>query len=159
MEETYDNYCLRCSRYSKEILETYAPSLDFQSQQDPFNPLGYRDFHACVSKYTFVGESSVIVSCINPVRADKSSDYSYTQDRCLKKFDISREDYEDGQEKGRLAQKVHSYQFLEESRAYWAGIEAVKKAKEPTRKPVTEEEMVNHPNYGKFLELLEKGKV
>ena len=158
LEEAYDNYCFRCYRYSREVPEVYVPPPEFITQQGSFNPLVYLELHACVSKYTFIG-TSVIVSCINPVRADKSSQYSYKEERCLKKFSISQEDYEDGQKKKELSQEIHSYQWLEKCRIQWEEIEALKKARKPTRKPITEEEMVNHPNYGRFLELLEKGKV
>ena len=158
LTECYDNYCLRCHRYSKEVPETYTSPPDFVSQQDRWNPLGYLELHACVSKYTEVG-TAVVISCINPVRAEKSSDYSYTENRCLKKFSISKEDFEDGEEKRKLTQRVHSYEWLEECRIQWAEMDARREAKKPARKPITEEEMVNHPNYGRFLELLEKGKV
>ena len=157
--ECYDNYCLRCCRYSRPVPESNLPPPEYLSQQNRFNPLGYLEIHACVPKYTFIGETSVVVTCINPIRAYKSPEYSFSQEKCLKRFDMSRADYEDGEEKRELAKKVHSYQWLEECRTQWVEVEATRKAKEPARKPMTEEEMENHPNYGKFLKLLEKGKV
>jgi len=167
LEETHDNFCFRCNRYSRPIPEDLPPLPEYVSQQDHFNPLKYLELHACVSEYLTNPNipNLIFFKCINPVRAEKSSEYDSVGKKCRKNFSLTKAEYEADEEKRQLSRKVHSYQWLEECKAYWAKItkiredkEAVERARRPSLKQLTPEDYKEDPNYQAFLKFKEKAK-
>lgn len=141
-EDTYDSYCLVCSRYSREGPETtMAKDNPYTTQQGSWNPLGYLNHHACVWKYV---DHDTIFSlfCINPVRANMSPKWNGR--KCTNSSMISKEDFLKDQEKSKLSARLHSYEFLEEAQTYWKSIK-------PEKRLMTQEEIRNHPKYEDFL--------
>ena len=164
LEETYNNYCLRCGRYSKLVPEDYTVPPEIESQQDSWNPLGYLEHHACVWEYRTNPEipNTYFLRCINPVRTEKSSEYSSVSKKCRKNFSLTKAEYDADEEKRVLTRKLHSYEWLEEANAHWAKIDKIKKDKEVAQRAklptVTPEDYKDDPNYQAFLKFKDKAK-
>ena len=148
LEETYNNYCLRCGRYSRGEGVTVV----------------HLDYHACVWEYRTNPEipNTYFLKCINPVRPEKSSEYNPVSKKCRKNFSLTKGEYDSDEEKRELTRKVHSYEWFEDTKAHWAEIDrikenkkAVQRAKLPT---VTPEDYKDDPNYQAFLKFKEKAK-
>ena len=167
LEEAYTNFCFRCHRYSREVPKNYVPPEPHISQQKVFNPLGYLELHTCVWEYTTnpVIPNTYFLKCINPVRAEKSSEYDPRGKKCRKYLSLTKEEYDDGEEKRKLSRKLHSYEWLRECEAYWAEVdkkkkerEAAQRARRPALKQLTQADYKDDPNYQVFLKLKEKAK-
>ena len=153
------NWCKICFRYSKYVPEQVASVPEYITQQGHYDPLGYLKLHACVMETTFIGKDpesihSVLYKCINPVRANLSSEWLSSLNRCNKRFTLSKADWDTGQEKKDLALLLHSWEWHNKFREEWKEKEAKKQASR-----LTQEEMKNHPKYAEFLKLQENTKV
>ena len=167
LEEAYENFCFRCHRFSREVPEDYVPPEPHISQQNTFNPLRHLELHACVWEYTTnpVIPNTYFLKCINPVRAEKSSEYDPVGKKCRKYISITQAEYDAGEEKRKLTRIIYSYEWLEETRTFWEGVDkrreekqAAQKALRPALPLLTKEDYKDDPNYQVFLKLKEKGK-
>ena len=146
-EDAYDDYCFRCSRYS-----TFIPS----------EVLG--ESHACVWEYTTNPNipNTYFLKCVNPVRPEKSAEYDTISKKCRKYLSLTKAEYDSDEEKRKLSRKLHSYQFLEETRAHWAKIDKIKEDKQAARRTrlptITQEDYKDDPQYQAFLKMKEKAK-
>ena len=137
-----DNWCTVCSRYS--INHSQSKHLEF---------------HGCVMETTFIGKDaesihSVLYKCINPVRAHLSAEYLATQNRCNKRFTLSKADWDADQIKKTLALELHSWEWHNRFREEWAVRDTKKQ-----ENLLSQEDIKNHPKYAEFLKLQEKSKV
>ena len=159
MEETKSLKCHWCE--NPEPLEVFGPSkwckICFRYSHNQ-TPEGL-DSHACVMETILIGKDpesihSVLYKCTNPVRANFSPEYLSTQNRCNKRFTLTKTEYDSGQTKEVMALEVHSWSWYHKTREEWS-----KKIPKEARSLLSPEEIRNHPKYVDFLKFQETTKV
>ena len=152
----YKGLCGCC--LNPEVLEDYGPDgwCKICHRFTTARSKSHLDYHACVTEKDFHGPS-VIYHCVNPVRIEKSSDYLPHLGRCNKRFLLPLTDYEKDRKQEKLALDIHSWIFQEECARHWAEVDRIRESKRPAK--LSEEEIVNHPDFEEFLKWQEKTKI
>ena len=137
-----DKWCTVCGRYS--INHSQSKHLEL---------------HGCVMETVFIGKTpdsidSVLYKCINPVRAHLSSEWLSSQNRCNKRFTLTKAEFDAGQTKKALALECHSWVWHNKVKEEWTIREAKKQ-----ESLLSQEDIRNHPKYADFLKLQENTKV
>jgi len=137
-----DKWCIVCSRYS----------IDHSTSK-------HLELHGCVMETVFIGKTpdsidSVLYKCINPVRAHLSSEYLASQNKCNKRFTLTKAEFDAGQTKGEMALEWHSWAWHNKFKEEWDAKEAKRQ-----ESLLSQEDIKNHPKYAEFLKLQENPKV